>query len=96
MKKICWFAMAWILSGCVTQTFTLAVNTPPMPDATQQVVFYFGGLGQNREVNAGKICGGASRVAKVTTGQSGGEALLSAITLGIYSPRTVSVYCAVK
>tara|TARA_Y100001960_G_C14025888_1_gene518252 strand:- start:7 stop:348 length:342 start_codon:yes stop_codon:yes gene_type:complete len=62
-------------------------------DKIEHEHFFLSGIGQSQAINAAKVCGSASRVARVETKQNVLQGLLSFITLGIYTPREASVYC---
>lgn len=84
---------ALIVSGCATQTAILKPTQATVATTTESQSFFIGGIGQEKTIDASAACGSAQNVAKVQTTQTGKEVLLSAITFGIYSPRTAQVYC---
>lgn len=83
------------LAGCANQRFTMAgdATISAVPRSEESQSFFIGGLGQSQTVDAAKACAGASKVDSVAVEQTPLNALLSAITLGIYTPRTARVYC---
>jgi hypothetical protein len=54
---------------------------------------FFLGFGPSTEVNAALVCKGADNVRKVESSQTALDTLLMYITLGLYTPRNVTVYC---
>ena len=93
MKK---FAIAGIclalLSGCATQTYTLAPQSQATPSYDKAQTFFVSGIGQEQSVDAAEVCGGADKVAKVQTQLSPLNALIGFVQ-GIYTPRQIQVYC---
>jgi hypothetical protein len=98
MKKItlvlC-FAMVvtTLLAGCATQRFPIRGGGDDEPDKQKMQTFFIGGIGQEKEMNAAEICGGADKVAKVEAHLRFIDGFLGVLTLGIYTPRTAKVYC---
>ena len=94
MKKIALIAAgALLLSGCATQTFNLAANSPATPTKEVSQPFFVSGIGQSKEMDAAEVCGGAAKIAKVETKTTGMDVVFGMITAGIYTPRTARVYC---
>jgi len=93
MKLIIVAALSVVLSGCATQTFQ--VNGGGGSTPTQEVMqpFFVGGIGQEQQMNAAEVCGGADKVAKVETQTSILNGLLGGFTWGIFTPRQAKVYC---
>ena len=85
---------AVFLAGCANQRFNVAgdINgsTPKMEDSQSFWVF---GIGQQSNVDAAKVCGGADKVVGVDVEQTGGNVLVAIVTLGIYTPHTARVHC---
>ena len=50
-------------------------------------------LGQEQDVDAAAVCGGADKIARVQVEQTGLDVLLGGLTSGVYTPRTARVYC---
>lgn len=82
-----------VMTGCATQTAHLKPNATNASAKVETHQFFLSGIGQEKTVNAAAVCGGAARVAKVESKQDTKDALLSLVTLGIYTPRTATVYC---
>lgn len=93
MKKLAiTLVAAAALTGCVTQTATLRHATRSTDNVTTHE-FFLGGVGQEKNVDAAAVCGGADKVAKVQSKLEVKDVLLGAVTLGIYTPRTAVVSC---
>ncbi|MCY4472086.1 MAG: Bor family protein [Kistimonas sp.] len=96
MKKLtvlCLLSVA--ISGCATQSFNLTSGrVDEIPDEETSQHFFVGGIAQMKSMNAASICGGSSRVARVEARSSPLDAVLSMLTMGIYTPRTARVYCS--
>jgi uncharacterized lipoprotein YajG len=94
MKTLLAMAIATLLvSGCATQSFTLHNSADSTPNVDTSQHFFINGLAQERHLDAATICGGADKVLKVEVQQTFVNGLLSAVTFGIYTPRTARVYC---
>lgn len=95
MKKILLTSLSFlILSGCATQTFRIQGGAHDK-EATEEemAIFFIGGIGQRQVVDAGQICGGFDKVAKVETELRFIDGLLSSLTSGLFTPRIARVYC---
>ncbi len=94
MKNIFTVILVGLLaSACATQSFTLQEGATELPQKEEMQSFYVSGVGQEKSVNASEVCGGADKVAKVESHLKFYDGFLSAITYGIYTPRTAKVYC---
>jgi hypothetical protein len=93
MKKLAIAAIVLSLTGCAIQRFDVRSETQNMPTHDDVQTFWVGGIGQSEEIDAGKVCGGAAKVARVETQVTAGNVGLAIVTLGIYSPRQIRVYC---
>ena len=82
------------LAGCAKQTFEATGFAAGAPDLEQQSTFFIGGLGQEDTVDAAAVCGGAQNVAAVESELEPLDAVLGFVTISIYSPRTMRVYCS--
>lgn len=82
------------LSACSTQRFDINPNpiasNQPSYEGTSHFMFW--GWRQTQTMRPGRACG-VEGVNRVETRQSAVNALLTIITLGIYSPRDYAVYC---
>jgi hypothetical protein len=93
MKKIAIAALLLSLVGCATQRFDVRSDVQNAPTHDNSQSFWVGGIGQSEELDAAKVCGGAAKVQRVETQLTSGNIGLTILTLGIYSPRQVRVYC---
>lgn len=84
---------AILLSGCAAQTFNINGAAGEVPTTQVSHHFFIAGLGQEKVLDAAEICGGVDKVVKVEAQQTFVNGLLGLITLGIYTPRDVKVYC---
>ncbi|EEC9990311.1 increased serum survival lipoprotein Iss [Escherichia coli] len=88
-------ALAMLITGCAQQTFTVGNKpTAVTPKETITHHFFVSGIGQEKTVDAAKICGGAENVVKTETQQTFVNGFLGFITLGIYTPLEARVYCS--
>ncbi len=93
MKKILsTLCLIIFFSGCAQQTFMLSSADGQLKESNAQH-FFVNGIGQSKEVNAAKVCGDVSKVAKVEVQQTFVNGIFSFITMGIYSPREARVFC---
>jgi hypothetical protein len=87
MRKVLLISMALALGGCATQRFDVRSPATPYPALDDAQTFWIGGVGQEQELDA-------TKVVRVEMEQTAGNVGVSLLTLGIYSPRQVRVYCA--
>ena len=94
MKKILAMLMVLAMTGCATQRFEV------QPQKAQEAAsyddsqtFWVGGIGQKQELDAAKVCGGADKVARTETQLTPGNLGLAVLTMAIYTPRQIRVYC---
>ena len=93
MKKTIFAAvLALVVSGCAQQTFVMSDSSSQAKEDTSQHFFVYG-IGQEQEINAASVCGGAAKVAKVETQDTFVNGLLRMVTFGIYTPRDARVFC---
>jgi len=86
-------AAVFTLSACSTQRIYMKNDmTGTMPSYEKSQTFFIYGIGQTQDLNAGEVCGKKS-ISRIETNQTFVDGLLSVITFGIYTPRTVSVFC---
>lgn len=100
---------AFMLTACAQQSFVLdntgvknngelyfsdeVFHNPKGAKLVKHEHFFLSGIGQGQAINATKVCGSVTRVAKVEVKQNVLQSLLSLVTLGIYTPREATVYC---
>ena len=93
MKKLAVMAVVLALGGCATQRFDVQSAGAQSPAYDEAQTFFVGGIGQSQEVDAAKVCGGVKNVQRVETQLTPANVGLGLLTLGIYSPRQIRVYC---
>ncbi len=96
MKKslmLCAVLAMMTLQGCSTQSFKISGNDRAFIKEKNMSNFFIYGVAQDVEIDAARICGGASRVAKVESSLGVLSGILGMITFGIYVPRDYAVYC---
>jgi hypothetical protein len=94
MRKVLLISMALALCGCATQRFDVRTPATPYPALDEAQTFWIGGVGQDQELDATRVCGSSAKVVRVEMEQTAGNLGVSLLTLGVYSPRQVRVYCA--
>ena len=98
MKKISFFILlAVLLTSCVQkQNYILHEKhyRSTKPSYVEKHHFYFLGVGQEKIVDRpGEYCRENQIVSKVVTRATPMDFFLTFITVSIYSPRTVEIYC---
>lgn len=93
-KTISALAIAVVMTGCSTitihpETTQKRASTPSFEETKK---FYLGGLIGDERVNVAEVCGDKS-VKQMQSQQTFEDGLLGFITLGIYAPHTVKVWC---
>ena len=85
--------VSFLLTSCATQTFLLTDNAT-LEEATSENTshFFLHGVFQHKTVNAHKICY-PRNVSHVETEVTFFDAFIVLLCRGIYSPRTMRVYC---
>jgi hypothetical protein len=94
------FKHALVLGLAITATACSTVTIHPKSNATltsqpsyeESKSFYLAGLVGERRVNVTQICG-EKEVAQMQTQQTFTNGFIGAITLAIYTPHTVKVWC---
>lgn len=83
-----------LLSGCSTMTIHPKPHSKLISKPTYQttVPFYFWGLSGVKRVNVKQVCG-EKEVVQMQTQATIEDSFFTLITLGIYSPHTVKVWC---
>lgn len=85
---------ATVLSGCAQQTFKINNSIAEKPTQETRQSFFLNGIGQSQTIDAASVCGGADKVVRTEVQESGMDVFLRVITIGIYTPREVRVYCS--
>lgn len=93
MKKIYIAGLCILLSGCAKQGFDMKPEVPATPAKEVTHHFFISGLGQEKNIDAAAVCGGADRVARTETQLTFMNGFLNVVTFGIYTPREARVYC---
>lgn len=93
MIKAALVGLALVMSGCATQRFEVQGSSQQAPSLDHAQTFFVSGIGQSKEVDAAKICGGAKNVQSIETQLTPGNIVLGIVTFGIYTPRQMRVYC---
>jgi hypothetical protein len=87
--------LALLSAGCSTVLFVRnersRIFTPAIYE-TRRPFYFFGLAGQDQDVYLDRICLGKD-VDQVSTEYTGGDVLVSLVTLGIYTPRTLKIWC---
>jgi hypothetical protein len=72
-------------------------NTPidSKPTSSQQMMYFVGGLfPPEREIDATELCPKEKRIDQVEFLYSGIDVFWNVITLNLYSPKTLNVWCS--
>jgi hypothetical protein len=94
--KMFLLALCLIVTSCATQQFKVTEKGKKrsVPSYEGKHHFIFWGLGQEKEVNALEACNEGQSIEAVDTHLTFVDGLLSAITYGIYYPRSYRIYCS--
>ncbi len=94
MKKLTYLIIYLVLNGCATQSYFVNSGlSEDKPSLDSKQTFFVGGIGQEDNVDAAKICNGVENIIKVESELTFTDGLLNILTSGIYTPRTARVYC---
>lgn len=98
MKKYLLIITLFLITSCQTQRFSvnqyIRREVPKSnPHYTKWSHFFFWGIGQESNLNAGEMCKEDGGVAFVETKLTFAQGLISGLSYGIYSPRTNNIYC---
>jgi hypothetical protein len=83
------------LGGCYKATFYQNANAVPGARHEHWTAFFIFGLVGTQRIDVREFCG-PDELAEVRTGGNFATGLVSAVTIGIYTPRKVYVTCAAK
>lgn len=94
LKTVAALALATVLAGCSTVTIHPAASgklssTPTYQDSRP---FFLWGLVGDERVNVVEVCANKP-VKQMQSQQTFGDGFLTVITLGIYAPHSVKVWC---
>ncbi len=82
-----------LLSSCSSQIVKVGRDAnPPNPTYDKNQAFFIYGIGQTQEIDGRAICR-EKGINRIRTKQTFVNVLLQVVTLGIYTPRTLEVYC---
>jgi hypothetical protein len=87
------YSFSWNFSS--SQRFQLDERNPDMPTYEGKAHFFFAGgvaLNRTKTINAGDFCG-YDQISSVESYLSTTDAVLTTLTLSIYTPRSYSIYC---
>jgi hypothetical protein len=93
MRKSALVLAVLFLSGCATQTYNIHGGNSSNIKKEDMQHFFISGLGQEKDMDAAQICGGADKVAMVQSHLTFLDGFLGTVTFGIYTPRSARVYC---
>lgn len=97
MIKNCLLFLLLFVNACALQRVKINEKVVDVPKRSATVVdthhFWFGGVGQSRNVDANFICQERGGVQFVEVRRTAGNVWGSILTLGIYYPKQYSVYC---
>jgi hypothetical protein len=93
MRKLAIAAIVLSLTGCALQRFDVRPETQNAPTYDDSQTFWVSGIGQSESIDAAKVCGSASNVQRIETQRTAGSVVLGLLTLGIYTPHQIRVYC---
>ena len=94
MKMLLATALALLITGCTNRRLLFKTNRCSSTKGNHHPSFLRFWNWAEETVDAAKICGGAENVVKTETQQTFVNGLLGFITLGIYTPLEVRVYCS--
>ena len=86
-----------VFAGCSTVMFVRKPESRSFVDATYRATrpyFFWGLAGDDVHVHVDRICLGKD-ADQISSEYTAGNVLTSVITLGIYIPRTVKVWCQI-
>ncbi len=86
------------ITSCSTQTFKVSPNIKREipsgnPHFSKWSNFFLSGLGQSDFKDADAMCKESDGIAFLETRQSFVQGLVGVVTYGIYTPRTMNIYC---
>jgi hypothetical protein len=94
MKNLVSISVLLILTACSTQRIYMDTEdrTTSRDSYEKSQPFFIAGLGQTVEFDSNQACG-KRKPAIVETKQTFVDGLLGVVTFGIYTPRTLQIYC---
>tara|TARA_Y100001960_G_scaffold226116_1_gene236814 strand:- start:1780 stop:2097 length:318 start_codon:yes stop_codon:yes gene_type:complete len=92
MKKVLIALSLLALTACSKQSYIMSSKKGELTHEYNNS-FFLGGIGQTEDNDAVKMCAGQQNITMVETQRTFGNGLVSVVTLGIYTPMKVRVYC---
>jgi hypothetical protein len=88
----------FLITSCSTQRFSVNSTSKrevpkTNPHFSKWSHFFFWGIGQDTVLNPGEMCRDEGGIAFVETKLTFAQGLVTAVSYGIYSPRTNNIYC---
>lgn len=82
-----------LLSSCSSQIVKIGRDAnPPNPTYDKNQAFFIYGIAQTQEIDGRAICK-EKGINRIRTQQTFVNVVLQVVTFGIYTPRTMEVYC---
>ena len=88
---ICLILSLTLLSGCATQRVFMGGESNVDPDYNKSQGFWLGGTLQGKDIDGDKLC--PMGVNHIETTQSFWDSTLGFLSVGLYTPRSLKVYC---
>lgn len=96
--RFCWtvfmLLIVWQIAGCSVRV-QYPETFPSQTMYTQEVAYWFWGLAGEQRYEVYDLCSGG-RVFEIHTHTSGSQYAWTLLTIGIYSPRQVTIVCAAE
>jgi hypothetical protein len=94
VKSLFFGLLLLLLCGCQTVTIVPKgeFKTSAAPTFEKRLPFYLAGIVGEREVDAKEVCGSRG-IRQIQTQHTFMDGFLNVVTLTIYSPRTVKIWC---
>lgn len=85
--------LSLFLSACATQTVYLKDHAFSKLRYEENVSSFIVNIEQEKVINAVEICKGEENISKIESQFTASNVLIRFVTLGIYTPRVVRIYC---
>ena len=92
MKILNILLLLTFLASCSTIRYDIEKSNYDSVNKQNSHFFLFG-IGQTSQHNAVKVCGSEEKITRVDTKQTALNIVFSVITSGLYTPRSVFIYC---
>ena len=94
IKLVLTFSLLALIQGCSTVTIQpkASQKLSSQPSYEESKSFYFWGIHGEHRIDAKQICG-EQGILQMQSQQTFANGLLTGITLGIYSPHSVKIWC---